>query len=118
MVGIEGRRYLVHKALLCKRVEYFKSAYNTSLKEVKDNVFTFEDLSVDGFGMLVTWPYSGKIYPSADGEHDVPRAFSRVRRGNTAGQRRSSALTHDIDFVMGSASEGSVYSEEEFGWCC
>lgn len=61
LVGTERRKFSIRKALLLDRSEYFRSAYNSQMKEALVDTFIFNNIDDDIFQAFMLWLYTVEI---------------------------------------------------------
>ncbi|KAL1797231.1 hypothetical protein ACET3X_003837 [Alternaria dauci] len=59
-IGPQKQVFQVHKEILCKKSEYFRTAYNGRWKEAEEGV-TLEDVEVGVFKFFVHWLYTQQL---------------------------------------------------------
>lgn len=61
IVGEEKKRFILHKQIVCKHSEVFKTAFNSQFVEGTTGVYELDDTSGEAFRMLVEYLYSENI---------------------------------------------------------
>lgn len=107
LVGPDKQKFSVHKALLCDRTEYFRSAYNTGLKEAQEHLFTVEDIESAIFAVFVTWLYTSDIFLS-------PSWASPLQLEREAGSSTRSIEGPHIDDSEPRCSEDDDADDEDY----
>ena len=57
----ELHEFNIHKALICERSPYFKSATSGRWGEMHDNTLEVKDVDIEGFGLWLQLLYTGKL---------------------------------------------------------
>jgi hypothetical protein len=57
--GENSKRFLVHKALLCRKIVYFDKMFNGSFKESMESKATFPEDDNEAWALIVDWVYRG-----------------------------------------------------------
>jgi len=55
----DQKSFQAHKGLLMARSEYFRSFFETGMKDSRENMVTFDDLKPEAFGLFLKFLYSG-----------------------------------------------------------
>lgn len=60
-VGAKRKEFLVHKKLLCKKVEYFNKMFNGGFREAREAIAYMSEDDPAAFSLLVRWVYRDTI---------------------------------------------------------
>ena len=68
IVGAEGRKFHLHRDLLCDRSDFFQAAFRGHFKEAEIKSLTLPEDSIESFELLVGWLYGAPLVsiPSND----------------------------------------------------
>lgn len=57
----DQKSFQAHKGLLMARSEYFRSFFESGMKDSRENMVTFDDLKPEAFGLFLKFLYSGAL---------------------------------------------------------
>lgn len=61
MIKVEGKKFELHKNLLCYNSQFFDSAFNGKFKEGIDQIMELGECTASIFHLVVQWVYTGRI---------------------------------------------------------
>ncbi|KAG9513370.1 hypothetical protein KCV07_g8846, partial [Aureobasidium melanogenum] len=102
LAGPDAKKFVVHRALLCSKSQYFTKALTGSFEESQTGIVRFEDISPVLFQIFVTWLYNGKIvYTISDGTSTIKQDFKNFLECIIPG--------HDSDKLQMNANDTSAW---------
>ena len=122
-VGAEQRKFSIHKALLLQHSEYFRSAYNSQMKEALEDTFVFNDIDSNVFQTFILWLYTNEILLGAGllslgdlrGAEGEAEEDDESTTSCGADHRNDSTLSEGWYEDLGDEEEGGEEAAENFG---
>lgn len=104
LVGSEGRKFRIHKGLLCHHSSHFRAALNSPFREGIEGVVNLRSDDVETFHAFYSWLYTQRLFdpPSNVPKEEIPLSIERLCRLFVFGDARGVARLRNaaIDAIV------------------